>query len=474
MIYQTENQLAKSMAQIAGILEKMNSNEKVVASGQTAGTLFDAAGIFNVPGIDPTVLSAYVRPWQSIATVLPPPMPNNVEIPLFAALTGFTADDGTQPELICDPAPTADMKSCLLTAQYGVVRYDTKTIEPQQILKQLSAGINTELNLVGEILGIDNVTVSGLNPDQVVDMVTVAAMVTAAVQAERNLVAQFWQGVVTATNQFPGLDVQIATGQVDSRTNQACTAMDSDVKDFNYNDIATGALDIAAYLAMLEFYLRTNAAGMGLDVEWIICMRPNLWQVLTEIWPIKYNTLPVTLRANERINLSGRENRQDTDEMRRSKIITINSNDYQVVPDVGIFESNNANDANVPAGSFASSIYMVPLRANGQLVTYREHLDYRPWSVEVARMDKQDFWTDDGIYSWALDKKLWCHTLSLKTEQRIICRHPGIAGRIDNVLYTPIQHTREPFPASPYHFDGGVSTRSSGETTYAVWGDRTV
>jgi hypothetical protein len=467
----TTKTLDSSMAQIAQALEILTDIQvkgNIPASTQTATTLFDSAGIFGVAGIDPSVLSSYVRPHQSIATVLPPPMPSNNQNPLYASFTGFTAEEGTQPELVCDPAPTTDLKSCMLTAQFGLVRYDTDTIEPGKILMQNNAGVNTELNLIGQVFGIDNVAALGLNEDQIVRLADMAAMVGAASRAELNLVNQFWQGVVTNTNEFPGLDVQIATGQVDALTNQACPALDSDVKDFNYNDIATGALDIAEYLEMLEFYLRTNAEGMGLDVEWVICMRPNLWQVLTQIWPIKYNTLPVTLRANERITLSGRENREDTTNMRRSQVITINSTDYQVVPDIGIFESNNINDGNVPAGSYASSIYMVPIRANGIPITFREFVDYSQWPQHIARMDKRPFWTDNGIYSWVIEGNYWCYLYGLRTEQRIICKHPGIAGRIDNVLYTPLQHTREPDPSSPYHFDGGVSIRG-GTDTYAVW-----
>lgn len=441
------------------------------ASTQTATLLHGPGGIFNVLGTDPTVISAYVRPFQSIATVLPL-VPNNDTNPQYASFTGYTADEGTQPTLVCDPAPTNDMKSCYLTAQFGTDRQDTKTIEPGTIIRRINRGDFEDLNFAGQVLGLENVTPSGLDADAIISLVTVAAMVGAAASSQKRLVRQFWQGNVANLNQFPGLDVQIATGQVDAKTNQACPALDSDVKNFAFNEVGGTGLDIAEYLEMLEFYLTNNAEGMGLDVEWAISMRPQLWQRLTQVWPIKYNTLPTDLMnaavTGNRITLAGDMVTDARDTMRRSMTITVNGTDYPVIKDVGIAEDTNTTNANLEAGQFASSVYMVPLRVNGVAATERQYLDYRDWSGQIAQPDRQDFWTDDGIYSWAISTVRWCHTYSLRTEQRIVLRTPQLAGRIDDVMYAPLQHLRSPFTDSPYHFDGGVSIRG-GLSDFAVW-----
>ncbi len=72
------------------------------------------------------------------------------------------------------------------------------------------------------------------------------------------------------------------------------------------------------------------------------------------------------------------------------------------------------------------------------------------------------------MYSWALEQIKWCYKFSVKTEQRVVLRTPHLAGRIDNVRYSPLQHLRTYETDSPYHVDGGVSVRASG-TTYSVW-----
>jgi hypothetical protein len=72
------------------------------------------------------------------------------------------------------------------------------------------------------------------------------------------------------------------------------------------------------------------------------------------------------------------------------------------------------------------------------------------------------------MYSWAIDNLKWCYDLTLKTEMRIVLRTPQLAGKIQNVRYSPLQHLKDYNPDSVYHLDGGVSLREAG-TTYAVW-----
>jgi len=102
-------------------------------------------------------------------------------------------------------------------------------------------------------------------------------------------------------------------------------------------------------------------------------------------------------------------------------------------------------------------------------VTYIEHVDYRAWRDDVSLLrGTEEFWTDDGKFSWAIEHVKWCYKLSLKTEQRVILRTPQLAGRIDNVLYQPLQHLRSFDPSSEYFADGGVSLRAD-DQTFAVW-----
>lgn len=449
------------------------------ASVMTAQKLHGLTGTFSTPGLDRDVISTHVRP-HGIAGTLPL-LPSVMEDPRFGALTGFSDDIGSEPSLPCDDAPQGFLKACNLTAQFGRVARDTETIEMDKVMLRVNRGDFTDLILHGFNLGQEvtsGMYPQGMNPTQILNVVTMSQMVSVAERMLRKLSNHMWQGSPANNNvgggykEFPGLDVQIATGQVDADSNTACPSLDSDVKDFNYNDVCGSVLDIVEYMSMLEYFIFTLAEDTTMaPVEWVWAMRPQLWQELTACWPCRYNTNRCTsIGGDHQVITDGRENVQERDRMRQGMTIDVNGRNYNVITDTGIFENNNANNANVAAGSFASNIYFVPLRVTGNFAsTYREHVDYRQAASDVRLLrGKEDFWTDRGVFSWAIEQVKWCYKLSLKTEQRVVLRTPQLAGRIDNVLYSPLQHLREADPDSPYWEDGGVSVRSVG-SKYAAW-----
>jgi len=465
-------------AQTAALMSLVKDKEqgsglhtKVPAQFQTATRLHGLGGIFSGPGLERDVITAMIRP-RGILSVLPR-LPSVSEDPRFASLTGYTDVTGDEPDNACDDAPTGYVKSCQLTAQFGMIRRDTQTIEMDQVMRKVNRGDFTDLVLRGRVLGLQNVQPGGLNESQILNILTMSEMVGAAVQVERVLNVATWTGAAGGNWGFPGLDNQIATGQVDAATNTACPALDSDVKDFNYNDVCGNGLDIVEYVSMMEHFLRWNAESMGLDpVQFAIVMRPPLWYELSACWPCRYMTNRCSDLAgttvsviNDNVNVNAR------DDMRRRMVIPINGTEYPVIIDTGIFENNNANNANLAAGQFASSIYFVPLTIVGNFpVTYLEYLDYRQAASDTALLrGKEDYWwTDNGLFSWAIEQIKWCYKLALKIEPRIVLRTPQLAGKIENVRYSPLQHLREPAPDSPYYADGGVSIRAAGNK-FAVW-----
>lgn len=465
---------------LAGVLKEKTggTEEKAAGAVNTSTLLFGTGGIFAVPGVDPNIVTAHVRP-HGIANDLPA-FASVTENPRFGVLTGYTATTGSEAVNPCDDNPAGFVKACTLTSQFGRVARDTQTIEWDKVMLKMNNGVNTDLQLRGRVLGLTDLEPSSLSQDQIMSIVTMSEMVTVGVNLERTLSRHIWQGNVANNTagggykEFPGLDQQIATGHVDSETNTACPAVDSDVKNFAYDNVdGNDGRTIVEYLSALEFYLRYNAEKMGLDpVEWVIAMRPELWYVLSDVWPAQYNTNPlnVVIGNSSRVFVDGRENVNERDLMRTQGFIVVNGNRYRVVTDTGINELNNVNDANLAAGEYASSIYMVPLTILGNFpVTYFEHVDYRRGAADIALLGRApDFWTDGGMYSWAIEAQKWCYKLSAKTERRIVLRTPHLAGRIDAVKYDPLQHLREGYPDSAYFADGGVSLRSS-ESLNAVW-----
>jgi hypothetical protein len=453
--------------------EKKDLETKTPANFSNYTPLHGSGGIFTSPGLEREIVTAHVRPF-GLASELPL-LPSVYQDPRFGAITGFTETVGSQPDNACEDAPYGYMKACTLTARFGRLRYDTNTIDMNDVMLKLHRGDFTDLQLAGRLLGMTNLPPSGLDEGQVMNIVTMSEMVTVGVNTERNLNNQLWQGVFGVAHQFPGLDVQIATGQTDADSGTACPALDSDVKDFNFDPITGGGRDIVEYLSMLEYYLFHNAETMGLSpVQWVIVMRPQLFFELTAMWPCAYNTTKCSpaVATNGSVVLDGRDNTRERDAMRNGLYIDINGRRYPVVLDTGIFENTNITNANCLPGEYASNIYMVPLTIRGGMpVTYREYVDYRQAQsdVNLLRGNNSFFWTDSGVYTWAYEETKWCYKLSLKTEQRVILRTPHLAGRIDNVKYTPLQHLREPDPDNPYHYDGGVSLRDALGSPLAVW-----
>lgn len=472
------NNLIKLLETQAEIIKEMKGDlhTKTPANASNYTPLHGGGGIFSSAGLEREIISAHVRPF-GLASRLPA-LPTVYQDPRFGMLTGFTDDIGSQPDTACEDAPYGYMKACTLTARFGRLRYDTNTIDIDDVMLKLHRGDFSDLRLYGELLGLTNLPPSGMPVGDVLDVVTAAEMVGVGVRTERNLNRQLWQGTYGTDHEFPGLDVQIATGQKDADSGVYCPAADSDVKDFNYDAVDGSGRDIVEYLSMLEYYLTWNAASMGLEpVQWVIVMRPQLWFEVTAVWPCAYNTTKCAPAAatNSTVFLDGRENTAERDNMRNEKYIDINGNRYPVVTDTGIFEHNSTNNGNLIPGEFASNIYMVPLTIRGGLpVTYREYVDYRQAQpdVNLLRGANSFFWTDNGMFTWAYEEVKWCYKLALKTEQRVVLRAPHLAGRIDNVKYTPLQHVREPDPDSPYHYDGGVSLRDALSEPWAAWSSR--
>ncbi len=459
-----------AIKQILG-LEK---RDKAAGSLATATPFHGTGGIFSTPGLDRTVVTAYIRP-HGISNILRK-IPSIDESPRFATLTGFTETAAAEPANACDDAPTGYVKGCNLTARFGLVRRDTQTIDIDKVMLRLNRSDFKDLVLAGNVLGLTDLVPSNLNTSQMLNVLTMSEMVIAGSNAERKLVRDLWQGTVAAGT-FPGLDAQITTGHIDADTGTACPAVDSDVKDFNYNNVdSSDTLDIVIYIAMLEYYLHNNAVKMGLDpVSWVFAMREQLWEELSAIWPIRYHTdRSAAVPAGTTLFLDGREMVAERDAMRDGMVLKVNGRSYPVVTDDGIFEHDNINNANLAAGEYASTIYMLPLQIVGGLdATYMEYVDFRQAQPDAALLAgfggaPDFFWTDNGFFSWSIDQNRWCYQLSLKAEPRVVLRTPHLAGRIDSVKYVPLQHLRESDLDSPYHVDGGVSYRDPASVN-AVW-----
>lgn len=469
-------QVLQAAAQTSDLHTKAPGNQ------HNAMLLTQPGGMFAVAGLNTDIISTHIAP-KGLGGMIPA-FGSDVDDPRYGLLTGFSDDIGDEADYPCDDAPTGYMKAATLTAKYGRLMRQTQTIEVDKLL-HTKRGVNNNLRLINSMLGGDvGLNLSTMNQTDIMNLVVKAEMVSVGVRLERKMAKLFWSGTPTNTSahggyaEFPGLDNQIATGQVDADTNTAVPSADSTIYDFAYNDIDGSTLDIVEYMSMMAYQLDDIAERTNMSpVTWAVVMRPETFFELSAIWACRYLTYrcaapDVTALS---VNVNGSEQVAMRDAMRNGKFITINGKNYPVVIDDGIFEHTNVNNANVPAGKWASSIYFVPLRVRGNFpVLYWEHIDYNMLNAQLAPLGAGQrnvpFWTDSGRYLWVYRENGYCFDLQVKLEPRVVLRTPHLAGKIQSVLYSPMEHLRSPMPDSPYWKNGGVSFRAEDTSGYAVWG----
>lgn len=431
-------------------------------------------GFLSQPTAERSVMSSYLEP-MGIDALLPA-TPTTVTNPLFPIWTGVTAEAGTEAEQVCDPGPTALMTAAYMTAGFGRLIRSTPTID-KGTLSQTIAGEPTQLSFLAQTGGM-----STWRPNQTdlgADILTNAtrgAMFVVGTQFARKLSQMIWQGNPSVNNpakpgylEFPGIDKQVATGQVDALSNNAIAALDSYVGNANFQNVATW--DVVKNLSEMERFLRHKANAQFGSADFVFVMRPELWERIAEVWPIQYNTQSVEylLRTTGvSINVNGDALVAARDAMKASGTIVINGRTYQVVLDDGIFEHNSTNAA-LAKGTYASTIYMLPLRAAGMQTLKIEYMDFRYGFGQIPGFPAGSVsWTDDGRYAWALEEDKWCFSLHARIEPRVLLHTPQIAGKIQRVAYTAATKDASPYPESPYFVDGGLSIRPQTQT-YAVW-----
>lgn len=438
------------------------------------------SGFFGMVGLDQSVLSLHITGRGLLEKL--PVFADVLTQPQFAYITGIQETAGqTEPSTECSTCLSGETLGCIQTAQFGYLCRETKTLDPSKAIERINAG-ELDLRLLNDVVPNLGGLTAGTNIDRgtALQVATAWAMFEVGVLFNQKLVPMLWTGnpandIGTGYKEFPGLNILISTGKVDANKGTTCPALDSDVKDFGYSDVsavtAANAYKIVRYVEYMDAYLNQNATRQNLTpVTWAIAMRPELWYELTNVWPISYmSTRGLTLQTGLTMALDAGRVRELADEMREGMFLWVNGHKVPVVLDDGIYEYTNTNDANVPAGWFASNLYFVPMTyLGGRPATFMQHKDYRAMQPELTAAKIADYyWTDGGRFQWTTEVQKWCYTISGRVEPRVILKTPQLAGVIQHILYSPEQHFRTP-PEGGYPFGGGVSMRDA-TALYSDW-----
>lgn len=437
------------------------------------GSLFGSVAV----GIEPDVISARMG-WRGLGDVLPKIASPYLEI-FLPFITGVEETSSTEQSTECGDCISGETEACIQQMPTARVCRETKEMTITRIVDRLNRG-DIDLTLLNQQLGSTSAWHPGtaMTQNNLMQIATAWALMFELPPLFMNKLSPMVYTGDPANNngqayrEFRGLQQLVNTGFVDAFANVTCPALDSDIKDFNFADMVT-AQNPSFYelLEMVHFYVQHNAEGQDLSpVSHVVTMRSPAWQLLSQVIPVQ--RVQATLMnwaaaagQNFHINFNGTEIVDERDALRQRKIIALNGQMVPVIVDDGIPELNNANNANLDPGEYASDIYVLPVSYLGNRPALSiQYKDYRSIGAEIAGTEGMidGFYrsTPDGRFAWALVRNGACFKIQAYTEPRIILKTPQLAGRIQNVKYVPIQHTREPDPASPYFFKGGVSTRA--------------
>ncbi len=454
----------------------------------STGYIHGPGGLLSYPGVDPDVFHTVVGAKGILGQL--PVRPARDTNPLFSVITGVGDDSGAEKTEVCDPAPTAGILSaCMLSSVFARYERATPELEINRLGQRTDRSDPMDLRLVGTPLADSAAFLSGPaaqgTPGNLLQNEVAQRMWELGVSLHRLLSRQLWTGNPANNNgdayrELTSFPILVNTGHADVLTNTSCPSIDSDVKDFDYADVATAGSDLVNALTYIFRTRRSLAERTGVTpVRWVLVMREELFYEVSAVWPCAYLTYRCSFGDNEaaRLLVSGDEQTKLRIAMREGRYLMIDDQQVEVVFDDGIpmqtSTSGGTGSGNVPNGAFASDIYLIPMSIlGGRAVTYLEHFDYSNPDIRSAIAGLEPgAYTVDGPWITTTRRSIWCFNWQTKIEPRLILRTPWLAGRLQNVVAMPLQYTRSPFPDDPYFVaGGGVTTRSGPSYFTPLWG----
>ncbi len=464
---------AALMEMIAGGQERQK-HDLPAGFTPTTNLLHGPAGLFGAAGIDQQIFSTRVRP-TGLSSVIPARASNDTN-PIVGYLTGFTDDEAAaEKDGVCDdPLAAGNLKSCFQGTAFGRIERKTATLELNALGQRVNRSEFDDLMLVNEPLmtgDFGTPTVPGTF-GQAFRSELNARLMTLGV-AFQNIIGRMNYTGNPANNtnggyaEYNGLELLVTTTHTDILTHNSCPSLASDVKDFNYHTVENHTAELFNVLTMLYRFVKHNGRTMGFDpVDWRFVMRGDAFQQISDYWPCVNATYRCAGSAGNPNGTDALVMRQMAIDMANGLYLPIDNVKVPVIIDDFLPEDTNTTNANVPSGSFASDIYLLPFSVRGGVQTlFYEYFDFTGSNAALQAIQDgklANFWTSDGgKFLWTNHQTLWCVEWYAKMEPRLRLLTPHLAGRLQNVMYAPLQHFRDPDPASAYFVDGGNTTMNN-------------
>lgn len=483
-----------------GILDEQQLGEKHDPSGTAVGPYgHGPGGIFNIPGTQDRVVSAIMNPLSGVAAELPVynggigveqnqfgGEMQELQTVLTGVTTGNLDDFSNQPTTDCADGPEGGlMKVCTFVNTYGRYRASTKEVSMFRAGMLASAIEPLTLQLMNAPAlregAIGNPS-AGISVRNTLLNELARRVYESVVSFQRMFSKRFWIGSPSNNSgerrDIMGMDLHINEGtHVDYLSSAVCTAADSDIKNFGYDNVNGTGRNIVEYIEMVDAYVMWNAEQQGLTpYEYRLAMRPEAFRQISAQWPVRAHIdalLGVAQYTNISLNLGGNETLQERNRLRRERVLPVNGRDVRVILDDSIPESNITNNGNLTAGQYASDVYFVPWTVMGGVpATFWRYYNYANGQAEAIAnfrgIQNPTFTTDNGLFRWYVNFKNGCLKLNYEMAPKLVMLTPQLGARIKNVKYVPLQHFRSAYPDQGYFFNGGVTSQPT-QKYYAPW-----
>lgn len=433
-------------------------------AGTSAGApLHGPGGLLGYPGLNKQIVNAMIMP-RGIAGRIPVMKSVNTN-ELYPVLTGQLASTGSEPSTACSDWPVVgSFKTCIQTFPFGQQGRQSQVLNIKYAGQAINRGEFRDNVLLGKPGG-DLPTPGPINWQRIFQSEYEYKLGELFNGYTRDYARYTYTGNKSTTAgsqgwmQYDGLNQQIKTGKIDTRSGGRCAAVDSLVVDFNGTSINSSGGTVYSLLANAINNMERLGEQLGLDVKWAITMRYGAWLTITSVWPCIYATTGCIAGANIVRTSSLEEQTNMRDQMRRARMLPIEGKEYEVIIDDTITETVAAGGV---TGTYQSDIYLLPLTVNGQPSLFWEYFDMNAEAVAAAsKMAPSGYFDvlDDGRFLFSLlSPTHTCVQVEIVERPRLILLTPFLAARFQNLRYTYSIHEREWDPASEYFVNGGSQT----------------
>lgn len=396
-----------------------------------------------------------------------PLLPSNNENYVFEIATGVSASTGTTPDGICDTPPVAGkLKVCRQVIPFGQYYKATEEFnlsrgnlrrditDTDRVLENGAHLVDTAANpFVPVPPGVNRLNINNILGKQYLQFGQSAALDFSFTHIQGDATRTGVSRRSGFVSEYNGLDTQIKTGYVDSVSGTACDAADSVV---NTTATTLGNDTVDAIIDMVRStYDRAEKVGMA-GFEGAIITHPTMRYELFDVWACNYATVKCNNTAGD-FDLYTTSQRRDY--MMTNSVLMIDGREIPVLFDYGMATTFNAS-----TGAYTGDLFFVPLRWMGTPLTF---LQYHPYSGGefpelFANLPNNEVRVlNNGLFMMGVIRNApFCFQHAFTAEMRLILKYPFLAGRVDDITYTPGQTIVNPQPGSTNYVDGGVTART--------------